>query len=62
MLQEFSITSLDRPRKESLIVDSHSRIPNQAKRNIVDDDLPQKHSLFFYNKYHWYENVANYFV
>ena len=62
LLQEFDITIVDRPGKESLVAYFISRLTNN------DDDTPVKDSfadeaLFVVSSFSpWYVDIANYFV
>ena len=59
LLQEFNITIIDRPGKESLVEDFLSRINHGGEMSLVNDDFPNEHLFALATKPPWYADLAN---
>eukprot|EP00253_Pinus_taeda_P013533 PITA_13533 len=59
-IQEFDITTKDRPGKENLVADFLSRMQNPADATIIEDQFPNEHLFVVTVRTPWYSNVANY--
>ena len=61
LLQEFDITTVDRPGKENVVVDFLSRLtPND--NTPVDDSFPDEYLFVVSSHSPWYADIANYLV
>ena len=60
LLQEFDITTTDRPDKENLVADFLSRMPKPINAAAVEDQFPDEHLFVVSVQTPWYDDVANY--
>eukprot|EP00253_Pinus_taeda_P008357 PITA_08357 len=62
LLQEFNITVLDRPGKQTTVADFLSRIQNTKEDSLVEDKFPDEYLFAVTTKTPWYADIANYLV
>ena len=60
VLEEFNITTIDRPRKENLVANFLSRINHGGEMSPVNDEFLDQHLFSLSTKPPWYANLANY--
>ena len=60
LLQQFNITSIDKPEKENLVAEFLSRINHGGETSPVEDDFPDEHLFALDTKRPWYADLANY--
>ena len=62
LLQEFDITIIDKPGKESVVTDFLSRFTNSDDNLHVEDSFPDEHLFAVSSHSPCYADVANYLV
>ena len=60
LLQEFSITVIDRSGKENLVADFLSRRPHEDGTKPVEDTFPNEHLFVVSVQTYWFADIANY--
>jgi hypothetical protein len=60
LLQEFTITIIDRHKKENLVAYFLSRINHGVEMSRANDDFPDEHLFSLATKAPWYAYIANY--
>ena len=60
LLQEFNITTIDKPGKENLVAYFLSQLTHDGKNIPVDDDFPDEHLFSIAVKMPWFAYIANY--
>ena len=62
LLQEFDITIVNKPGKETVVVDFLSQWTNNDDDTPVKDSFPNEHLFAVSTFSPWYADIANYFV
>jgi len=60
LLQEFNITIVDQPRKENVVVDFLSRIPQESTDIPMNDNFPNEHLFAVVVNTPWFADMTNY--
>ena len=60
LLQDFTITIVDRPGRENLVADFLSRIQHNDGAKPVDDAFPEEHLFVVSVQTPWFADIANY--
>jgi hypothetical protein len=60
LLQEFNITIVDRPKKENVVADFLSRIPQDSTSIPVNDNFSDEHLFAVAIKTPWFADTTNY--
>ena len=60
LLQEFNITIVDRPRRDNLVANFLSQIPQEKDDIPFNDDFPDEHLFTVTTKSPWFANTTNY--
>jgi len=59
LLQEFNITIVDRPGKESLVANFMSRIQNEGNVHSVNNTFPDEHLFAISTHTPWFVDIVN---
>jgi hypothetical protein len=62
LLQEFDITTVDKPGKDNIVADFLSRLTNNSDDSHVEDSFPDDHLFVVSTHSPWYANIANYLI